>query len=105
MDKSENGLKLILSYNIKSDVAREYYEFVLGKYVPAMQQMGLDMREAWHTAYGDYPNRQVAFVSRDRQTMSTVINGEEWQELNDRLLEFVSDFSFKVVRYKPTFQF
>lgn len=105
MNESEFGLKLILSYNIDPEVAREYYEFVMGKYVPGLQQMGLEMREAWHTAYGDYPNRQIGFVSQDRETMTDIINGDDWDSLNDQLLNFVSEFSYKVVPYKPTFQF
>lgn len=105
MNESNDGLKLILNYNINPDVAREYYEFVLSQYVPTMQELGLEMREAWLTAYGDYPNRQIGFVARDRQTMNDVIRGEDWQDLNDQLLEYVSEFSYKVVQYKPTFQF
>ena len=105
MNETQYGLKLILSYNIRPEVGREYYEFVLGQYVPSMQQFGLEMREAWHTAYGDYPNRQIGFVTQDRDTMSAVVHGEDWESLNDQLLEFVSEFSYKVVPYKPTFQF
>jgi hypothetical protein len=105
MDELEIGMKLILNYNIRPDVARDYYEFVLGQYVPIMQQMGLEMREAWHTAYGDYPNRQIGFVTRDRDTMTAVIHGDDWESLNDQLLEYVDEFSYKVVPFKPTFQF
>ena len=105
MDELEIGMKLILNYNIRPDVARDYYEFIMGQYVPIMQQMGLEMREAWHTAYGDYPNRQIGFVTRDRDTMTAVIYGDDWESLNDQLLEYVDEFSYKVVPFKPTFQF
>ncbi|MDX1615074.1 MAG: hypothetical protein R3300_12250 [Candidatus Promineifilaceae bacterium] len=98
-------MKLLLSYNIKPESAQAYYEFVLGRYVPTMQSMGLEMSEAWHTAYGDYPDRLIGFVAKDRDTMMDVIEGETWHTLNDRLFEFVTDFEYKVINFELGFQF
>jgi hypothetical protein len=50
MDNSEQGLKLLLEYDVNQDTVQEYYQFVMGQYVPALQSMGLQMSEAWHTA-------------------------------------------------------
>jgi hypothetical protein len=105
MDQIENGLKLVLSYNIQPQGAQEYYQFVLGQYIPAMQSLGLEMAEAWHTAYGDYPNRLIVFVSRDQETARQAINDPTWDELNDRLLEFVTDFDYKLIPYRLGFQY
>lgn len=105
MDQIENGLKLVLSYNIRPDGAQEYYQFVIGQYIPIMQTMGLEVTEAWHTAYGNYPNRLVVFVSRDEATARRVVNDPAWDELNERLLEFVSDLDYKIIPYKVGFQF
>ncbi len=105
MDPNDNGLKLVISYNIRSEEAQEYYQFVLGRYVPVMQSLGLEMAEAWHTAYGDYPNRLIVFVSRDGQTARRVVNDPAWDELNDHLLQFVTDFEYKLIPYEVGFQF
>lgn len=104
MFESENGLKLILNYNIKPEGAQAYYEFVLGRYIPVMQTMGLELSEAWHTAFGNYPNRLICFVSKDRDTMMAMLENELWETINDQLLEFVSEFSYKVIPYKIGFQ-
>jgi hypothetical protein len=77
---------------------------MLGRYIPVMQTMGLEVSEAWHTAYGDYPNRLVAFVSRDRSTVDDVLENDIWEALTRQLLELVTEFSFKVVPYKVGFQ-
>lgn len=103
--RDTDGLKLLLSYNIRLDEAQEYYTYVLGHYIPAMQSMGLEVGEAWHTAYGDYPNRLIAFVSRDRETVYSILTGNDWEELNEQLLQHVSDFTYKVIPYKVGFQF
>ena len=55
-------LKLLLSYDVKPDQLQEYYQFVLGRYIPQVQAMGLEVSEAWHTGYGNWPNRLIGFV-------------------------------------------
>jgi hypothetical protein len=105
MDPISNGLKLVMSYNIRPNDAQAYYQFVLGHYIPQMQSMGLEMAEAWHTAYGDYPSRLIVFVSQDEYTIRQVVNDAAWDELNDRLLQFVTDFDYKVIPYRIGFQF
>jgi hypothetical protein len=105
MDQIENGLKLVMRYNIEPESAQDYYQFIIGQYIPVMQTMGLEVTEAWHTAYGDYPNRLIVFVSRDDQTARQVVNDPAWEELNDRLLEYVTDFDYKIIPYSVGFQF
>ena len=104
MNEIDNGLKLLVSYNINLEDSQEYYQFVMGKYIPAMQSMGLEMSEAWHTAYGLYPNRLIGFVSRDSEILKDLMAGEEWEELNEELSDHVSELDFKVIRYKLGFQ-
>ncbi len=104
MSHNGDGLKLLISYNIDIENAREYYEFALGQYIPTMQSLGLELSEAWHTAYGDYPNRLIGFVARDAGTMREVVHGETWEEMNDKLLEYVTDLDFKIIPYSLGFQ-
>lgn len=104
MKESESGYKLLLSYDVGADQLQEYYRFVLGRYVPIMQAMGLEMSDAWHTAYGDFPNRLIGFVARDKETLQSILGNESWLSLNEELQQFVSDFDYKVVRYREGFQ-
>jgi hypothetical protein len=105
MATSTNPMKLLLSYDVKPDQLQEYYQFVLGRYIPQVQAMGLEVSEAWHTGYGDWPNRLIGFISRDKQTMNSLLNNQEWADLNDQLEEFVTGFTYKVVPYREGFQF
>lgn len=105
MSQNGNGQKLLISFNIDIENAREYYEFALGQYIPMMQSLGLELSEAWHTAYGDYPNRLIGFVARDAEIMNEVVQGETWDDLNDKLLDFVTDLDYKVIPYSLGFQF
>lgn len=104
MSEIIDARKLLLSYNMKEDVGQEYYQFVLGRYVPIMQSLGLEMNEAWHTAYGNGPDRLLVFVSKDDETVSDLVQNQTWHALNSQLLKFVTDFSYKVIPYKQHFQ-
>jgi hypothetical protein len=99
------GYKLLLTYEIKDEQLQEYYQFIMGQYVPTLQSMGLQMSEAWQTAYGDAPNRLIGFVCADRDTMTALLASENWATLNEQLDNFVLDFSYKVIPYRGGFQF
>lgn len=98
------GVKLLLSYEVNENKLQDYYQFVMGRYVPTMQSYGLQMSEAWHTAYGQEPNRLIGFVCQDEAIMQTVISSDDWAELNGQLQNFVSEFSFKIIPYRGGFQ-
>ena len=70
----------------------------------AVQAMGLQMSEAWHTAYGDAPNRLIGFVTDNEENMLNVLKNDTWLELNEQLEEYVSEFSYKVIPYRGGFQ-
>jgi hypothetical protein len=105
MDEQPVGYKLLLSYEVKPELMQEYYQFVMGRYVPIVQSMGLQMSEAWHTAYGDLPNRLIGFVCEDRSTIEALLNSDNWLTINEQLGQFVTDFSYKVIPYRGGFQF
>jgi hypothetical protein len=98
------GYKLLLTYEIKEELLQDYYQFTMGRYVPALQSMGLQMSEAWQTAYGDAPGRLIGFVCEDRATMTEVLKSDNWISLNDQLENFVTDFNYKVIPYRGGFQ-
>ena len=100
----ENGLKLLLEYDVNQDTLQEYYQFVMGQYVPTLQSMGLQMSEAWHTAYGDAPNRLLGFVCGDQQTMDNLLISDAWVDLNDQLEKYVTEFHDKIIPYRVGFQ-
>ena len=100
----ENGMKLLMEYDVNQDTLQDYYQFIMGQYVPALQSMGLQMSEAWHTAYGTAPNRLIGFVCGDRQTIDRLLDSDLWLDLNNELEKYVSDLLFKVVPYRGGFQ-
>ena len=106
MSSPSYPVKFILTYDILPDVQETYFQFVLGEFVPALQAQGLHMSGAWHTAYGDYPMRLVEFIADDRATVEAVLDSPAWEQLEERLQEFVVNYSRKIVRLREDhFQF
>lgn len=106
MSSSSYPVKFILTYDILPDVQETYFQFVLGELVPALQAQGLHMSGAWHTAYGDYPMRLVEFIADDRATVEAVLDSPAWEQMEERLREFVVNYSRKIVRLREDhFQF
>ena len=98
------GLKLLLTYDVIPERQQEYYQFIMARYLPGLQEMGMQMSEAWHTAYGDSPNRLIGFVCSDQNTLDKLLESDLWHTLNDELEGFVTEFSYKIVPFRGGFQ-
>ena len=97
--------KMILAYDVLPNSHDNYYQFILGEMVPAMQEMGVYMTEAWHTAYGEYPIRMVSFVSEEIDTINSMLGSDRWNDLETRLMSYIRNYSRKVIEYRQGFQF
>lgn len=104
MAEKHDYYKLILTYDIETDAEASYYPYMLGKYVPAMQQKGLEMLEAWSTSWGNGPGRQVVFGCRSREVVDELREDDGWHDLNDGLQEFIVDFEYRVVPFRQGYQ-
>ncbi len=79
--------------------------FVIEKFIPTLQTLGLTNIGVWHTAYGDYPVRLLVFVSEDAEGMKRALASDSWEEMEKGLNKFVTDYSRRVVPYDARFQF
>lgn len=103
--KLNGPVKMLLTYDPLPERREAYFHYVLGEFVPGLEQMGLKMSEVWHTAYGEYPLRLAGFVAANRVTMDEVLTSEQFQEFETRLQEFVANYRRRVVPYHGRFQF
>ncbi len=104
-DTTDAAVKLIITYDPVPERREAYFRYVLGEFVPALEQMGLTLSEAWHTAYGEYPLRMSGFLAEDEGAMDSILTSEEFRELEARLQEYVINYSRRVVACSGSFQF
>jgi len=98
-------VKVIMTWDIAAERDQEYFEFVIGEFIPGIQRMGLQPAEAWATLYGEYPQIQVGLLARDAPQARAFLSSGDWAVLQDRLFAFVKNYSHKVVPARNGFQF
>jgi len=99
------SVKVLMTWDISPDRDQEYFEFVIGEFVPGVQRLGFQPIEAWATIYGEYPQIQVGLLADDAQRAHKVLVSPEWVQLQDQLFGYVSNFSYKVIPARGGFQF
>jgi hypothetical protein len=99
------SVKVLMTWDIAGERDQEYFEFVIGEFIPGVQKLGLQPAEAWATIYGSYPQIQVGLLAPDVEQARSVLNSDEWNVLQDRLFNYVKNFSYKVVHARSGFQF
>ncbi|RME97472.1 MAG: hypothetical protein D6768_19590 [Chloroflexi bacterium] len=97
-------VKLLMSWDIKPGSETEYFEFVVKEFAPGMMKLGMQPTEAWYTLFGDGPQILQGSVTEDLDSMKSILASDEWQKLQTRLFEFVTNFDSKIVRASSRFQ-
>jgi len=98
-------VKLLMTWDISPEHEQDYFEFVIGEFVPGIQRLGLQPVEAWATIFGDYPQIQVAMLAETLDGARLVMHSNGWNELSDKLFALVRNFEYKIVPARGGFQF
>jgi len=97
--------KVILTWNIKPGKEQDYYNFMVGDYLPRINNLGLELTDAWVTVYGNEPQILVGAVMPSQESAQKLISSPDWQALHDQLLDFVENYVCKIAPQKGAFQF
>ena len=97
-------VKLIMTWDITPEHEQEYFEFVIREYIPGIQRMGCELSDAWATVYGARPQIMVGAVVPNPRKARQLLLSSEWGALNNRLQDFIQNYSIKVVNARSGFQ-
>ncbi len=97
-------VKVIMTWDILPGREQEYFEFVVRDFVPGMQRIGIQPTEAWFTQYGQQPQILTGGLAENLSDMQRALNSDDWEQLQDKLSEFVTNFKLKVVKASGGFQ-
>lgn len=98
-------VKVIMTWDIAAERDQEYFEFIIGEFVPGVQRLGLQPAEAWATLYGAYPQIQVGLLASSATQAREILTSNEWTLLQERLFSYVKNYSHKIVQVRTGFQF
>ena len=97
-------VKLLMSWDIQHGRETEYFEFVMKEFAPGLMRLGLEPTDAWYTMYGDCPQVLTGSVVKDMDTMRQILSSQDWHDLYERLMDYVSGYQHKVIRATGGFQ-
>ena len=97
-------VKLLMSWDIRPGQEQTYFEFAMQTFAPALMKMGWQPTEAWYTLYGEGPQILTGGITESVDEMRVILDSAEWEELKGKLLEFVTNFEYKVVPASGRFQ-
>lgn len=99
------NVKVIMTWDIIPGQEQEYFEFVVRRFMPGVQKLGMALSDAWVTIYGDHPQILVGAVVPGLEKAEKIIASEEWRRLNKRLLDYVQNYQLKLAPLEGGFQF
>ncbi len=98
-------VKVLMTWDIAAERDQEYFEFIIGEFIPGVQRLGLQPAEAWATIYGSYPQIMVGLLAADEEQARRVLASGDWVLLQERLFGYVKNYSHKIVPARGGFQF
>ncbi|GAB4277307.1 MAG: hypothetical protein Kow0080_28190 [Candidatus Promineifilaceae bacterium] len=103
--KAENmATKLLMSWNVRPETENEYFEFLVHDFIPGLNRLGITEIQVWYTAFGDCEQKMASGIVPTKEDMAKILKSEEWETLNARLQQFVTDYRHKVINGTRGFQ-
>jgi hypothetical protein len=93
-----------MSWDIRPGQEQTYFEFAMQTFAPELMKMGWQPTEAWYTLYGDGPQITTAGITDSVDKMRQILDSTKWAELRGQLLEYVTNFHYKVIPATGRFQ-
>lgn len=97
-------VKLIMTWDITPEHEQEYFEFVVREFIPGVQRLGGELSDAWATVYGQQPQIMVGTILPSAARARLFLSSPAWKTLQQSLLDYVQNYSVKVVEARTGFQ-
>lgn len=93
-----------MQWDIKSGREQEFSEFVVREFAPRLVKLGIEPTEILYTMYGDGPQMYTSVVVDSQQKLAKILNSDGWQNLHQKLLAYITNYSQKVIEDNGRFQ-
>ena len=86
-----------MTWDIRSGREGDYFEFHIRKFLPTLEELGVNLTEAWLTVYGEQPRMMAEANMSSLKQAQNVLVSSEWEDLGTELDDFVENFDYKLV--------
>ena len=93
-----------MTWDILPGREQEYFEFHVREFIPALENIGLNLNEAWITVYGTGPKLSAEAVLPTLDQAVDLISSTGWDDLSMQLGDFAENFEYKVIPAKKSWQ-
>jgi hypothetical protein len=96
--------KVLMSWDVRPETESEYFEFLVHEFIPGLNKLGINDIQVWYTQYGDCEQKLASGITNSTETMQDALTSAGWEQLNEKLQQFVENFSQKVISATGGFQ-
>ncbi len=96
--------KLLMRWDVRPETESEYFEFLVHEFIPGLNKLGISDIQVWYTQYGDCEQKLATGIANTTEKMQDALRSKTWSQLNDKLQEYVDNFSQKVIPATGGFQ-
>lgn len=79
------------------DKTREYEKFIIRKYIPGMNKLGIHIVAGWSVLIGGYSENILEGISNDLELLENALRNKNYRELNDELQNYIQKYKTKVL--------
>ena len=84
-------------WTIISERREEYGKFMIQKFVPGINSLGIHVVAGWSVLVGSYSEMIVESMSNDLELIERALRNPKFKELKDELLDYVKSYKTKIL--------
>ena len=90
-------VKLNLYWTVIPDKTQEYNKYILKKFIPEFNQLGLHTVAVWSVLVGAYSEIMFECVTSDLDLLEKALKDKKYKELKANLLNYIKKYKSKVL--------
>lgn len=84
-------------WTVDFDKTKEYEKFVIRKYIPGMNKLGIHIVAGWTVLIGGFSEIVLEGVSNDLELLEKALRAKKFRQLNDELQDYIKQYFTKVL--------
>ena len=90
-------VKLNHYYSINPIKRREYQKFVIGKFIPGVNKLGMHTVAVWSVMVGAYSEIVFESVANDLDLLEQAMRNPDYRKLTNALFQYIKNYQTKVL--------
>jgi hypothetical protein len=84
-------------WTVDFDKGKEYEKFIIRKYIPGINKLGIHVIAGWMVLIGGYSENILEGISNDLELLEKALTDKKYRQLNDELQNYIKKYKTKVL--------